>query len=356
MHLLQQSLLIACLCKLLFQKNASPPASHHADIRMLLSQNLLQTFPVIPMSSGNNHKVGIGISGNFRKSMSKIITQHPVCPCPSGVICKEGPVLNHRNRKSQLPSQLNYRHGYMAAATNHKLLPAPDFLTEKPCVAEAKDSAFGNVPNVLLLLRRKRKRHVIPANNIIKPQSFLPNVFPLQNSSQHRPFRFVSICNGLVQIVRYAFYGISLMNHAPGQNHCKNPFSWHNAVTHSLVDFTMTVAFLSNLGHFQKDLTTAKPGSQRQLSKVEALHNQIFAKSAIGNICPPLPEFLNFLVGQQTDLPVPASSMGISGNAPLEQQLGLFHLFFRRPSFFTYADCLYNTHISLLFLSWICSL
>ena len=129
-----------------------------------------------------------------------------------------------------------------------------------------------------------------------------------------------------------------------GDDFCKNALSWHNAVTHSLINLTMTVAFFSNLCHLKYHISDMKSCSNRKRAKIKSLHDQIFTKCTIRNFCPFCTKFLNLFIGKQTDLTMPFSTVRISFNPPVHFDHGFTNLMFFGSSLFTDADSLQSSH------------
>ena len=113
-----------------------------------------------------------------------------------------------------------------------------------------------------------------------------------------------------------------------GDHFRKHTFSWHDAVTHFLIDPTVTVTFLSDLGQFQHCITNAKSCPHRKGSQVETFHDQILAKGTKSYFGPLCPKFLYLFIGQEADLTMPVSSMSITFDPPSFHNIRLFDLLF----------------------------
>ena len=73
----------------------------------------------------------------------------------------------------------------------------------------------------------------------------------------------------------------------------------------------MAVAFLSNLGEFQENITDLKPGTYRYFPQIKAFYNQVLSKCSKINVCAFGAKVLYFLKGQKAHLSMPLSAMGI---------------------------------------------
>ena len=130
-----------------------------------------------------------------------------------------------------------------------------------------------------------------------------------------------------------------------GDDFCKNALSWHNAVTHSLINLTMTVAFFSNLCHLKYHISDMKSCSNRKRAKIKSLHDQIFSKCSERNVCTFCTKFFYFFKGKQTDLSVPFSCMCIALDAPVFDKPGFCHLMLFCSSFFADTNSFYDSHV-----------
>ena len=75
----------------------------------------------------------------------------------------------------------------------------------------------------------------------------------------------------------------------------------------------MLVAFLADLGHLRQAIPDPEPGPHRQGVQFDAAGGDVFRKFPRGQVAYPQGRhFVDALLGQQADLPVPVARMGVS--------------------------------------------
>ena len=133
------------------------------------------------------------------------------------------------------------------------------------------------------------------------------------------------------------------MDLAAGEHPGEHALVGHDALAGLLLDDAIIVALFADLGHFQHHIPDGKPAGHRQIAKIEALDDQIFAE---GTVVHPdlLAESLDFFGAEHTDLTVPVAAVGVLHDAPLRGQDGAGHLGFYGAPLGAGADCQKLTH------------
>jgi len=88
------------------------------------------------------------------------------------------------------------------------------------------------------------------------------------------------------------------------------------------------MTFFSDLGYFQLNLATGKQGSNGQVGQINALGGNIFSKGTGLKLKSLGPHNIYGFLGQQADLPVPVTCMGITLNPVINQHIYQFNRFF----------------------------
>ena len=132
---------------------------------------------------------------------------------------------------------------------------------------------------------------------------------------------------------------VSPFDSSPLQNSGKYPFLGHNTFSHALINLTVVMTLLSNLGHFQHHISYPETAAHRQSGKVKSLYHQIFSKSAEVHFCSSCLKILNFLYREHAHLTMPRASVSISQNPPLWGQFCFYYFRFCSSSLFTDTDC-----------------
>jgi len=101
----------------------------------------------------------------------------------------------------------------------------------------------------------------------------------------------------------------------------KDAFLGHDAVTRLVVDRASGMALLPDLGDFQQRRPDAKAVANADVQKVDAACSYVFGEVARRDIQSHGAHFVDALLGQQADLSVTASGMGVAGDAVVADQV-----------------------------------
>ena len=112
---------------------------------------------------------------------------------------------------------------------------------------------------------------------------------------------------------------------AAGNYPGKHALPRHDAFAGLLLDDTIVVAFLADLGHLQYHVSDGKPAGDRKGAEVKPFDDQIFAKGTVVH-----PDFFaegfDLFSAQHTDLAVPIAAVGVAHDAPFRGEHGAGHL------------------------------
>ena len=105
-------------------------------------------------------------------------------------------------------------------------------------------------------------------------------------------------CRLIRPVCLWRFYTKSLTHaHRPASHNLrKYALAGHDTVSHPLIDLTVIVTFLANLCQFQNHLIKIKSAAHRKGAQIRSFHDQIFSKSAEGDIRPLPAKFFDFFI------------------------------------------------------------
>jgi hypothetical protein len=145
-------------------------------------------------------------------------------------------------------------------------------------------------------------------------------------------------------------YRITHPDGSTGKNFCKHPFFGHDAVSGAVKNGTFFVAFFTDLGDFHKGFLPqphllsdflgfpVNAGGGDIFGKIPELQNKRFGADSI-----------NAFSRQKTDLPVPASGMGIPFDAMVFNQFCLVNALLGGAFFFAHGNGNYFHGASFLY-------
>jgi hypothetical protein len=139
------------------------------------------------------------------------------------------------------------------------------------------------------------------------------------------------------------FNRISRLHRAALKNPNKYPFPGHDTVAGQSVNGAPVVADLADLGHLdQRFGTYPQAGPYGQGRQIQAFGGKVFGERPGSNLQTQILHLLDALHGQQADLTVPGSPMGITRQSKILQQQTLGDILLGDP--FLLADG--NSHDS----------
>ena len=106
--------------------------------------------------------------------------------------------------------------------------------------------------------------------------------------------------------------GSANLDRAASDHPGEDPFPGHNAVAHPLVDGTVLMAFLADLGDLKQCVPQGKKGSRGKVLQIGAFNDQVLAEGAGDHASTLLVELIDFGQGEDAHLAVPGSGMGVS--------------------------------------------
>lgn len=114
-------------------------------------------------------------------------------------------------------------------------------------------------------------------------------------------------------------HGVARANLAAVQHLGKNTLSGHDALTHGVEYLAVAMTFLANLVTPEQHVIARNTRSHRQGGKINAVHHQIFAKTAVGHNRP-----TGFTPATKADLPACASCR-VAFDAVIFNNIGIIH-------------------------------
>ena len=170
----------ALLCKLLLHDAHPPLRPHQADVGVRFPCDHPQAVLIPAVSPRHDDEVGIPIPRNLLQGLHKLVADHLIGACDSGIVCKHRPVIDAGHTAADHPSDLDDRHRHMPGAQHDELLLVSEQLRVDPLSVDFENPAFSNRCRFCRMLCEKSVRIRHPCDFMIRNQRLFTEALALQ--------------------------------------------------------------------------------------------------------------------------------------------------------------------------------